>query len=420
VSPAGPTRPRETSNAGTRRSRPGRVALARRAVHGVGVDLGDDVAPHELDHLQGVLDGGGPDRHHELVGSRRLPATALLDGLVGVAHDDRPHGRHGLHRARVVVGEDLGPEGHALGMGEGVVVAEDLALEVVRLGRHRRAHRGVVVLFHEGGRGHADVVVDEGADGLGLADGALVAAGHALHVHEVAHREAEHAETLAGGHLVAARVARRVPHGRVRLLPGLGEDHARRQRPVLPLVALVGVLHPHLGELGDHVLPDLPGARQVLHAGQEGQDLVAAGPPPRAELEAALRHVVQHGHALRHLGRVVELGQRVEDGGHDVDALRGVGQVAGDHVARREVRVLVEEVVLGDEHVLEPGAVGGLDGPQLLHDDGVLGVGVPRPAEDRDVVLDEDAEFHGALLGVSGRRRAGRARRCRSGALRGR
>ena len=53
-------------------------------------------------------------------------------------------------------------------------------------------------------------------------------------------------------------------------------------------------------------------------------------------------------------------GQRVEDARADVDALGGVREVAGDHVVGRQVRVLVEEVVLGDPHVLEAGLVGGL------------------------------------------------------------
>ena len=56
----------------------------------------------------------------------------------------------------------------------------------------------------------------------------------------------------------------------------------------------------------------------------------------------------------RHLGRVVHLGRRVEDARTDVNPLCGVGQVAGDGVVGRHVGVLVEEVVLGKPHVLEP------------------------------------------------------------------
>ena len=102
--------------------------------------------------------------------------------------------------------------------------------------------------------------------------------------------------------------------------------------------------------------------------GRKPEDLVAARAAAGAELEAAVGEVVEHRDALGDLRRVVHLRERVEDARADVDALGGVREVAGDHVVGREVRVLVEEVVLGDPHVLEPGAVGGLDGRELVHE----------------------------------------------------
>ena len=80
--------------------------------------------------------------------------------------------------------------------------------------------------------------------------------------------------------------------------------------------------------------------------------------------------------------------------GADVDALGGVREVAGEHVVGRQVRVLVEEVVLRQPHVLEAGFVGGLRVAQVVHQRFVLGVGVPLPAELRVVPLQEDAELH--------------------------
>ena len=144
-----------------------------------------------------------------------------------------------------------------------------------------------------------------------------------------------------------------------------------------------------MGNSLDDVLPDLPGAGQVLHAGEEAQDLVAARPPAGAELEAALGQVVEHGHPLGHLGRVVDLGQRVEDPRPQVDAIGGVGQVAEDHVVGRQVGVLVEEVVLGDPHVLEAGLVGRLDDLELVHEGVVLGFGILLPAKVGRVPLNE-------------------------------
>ena len=84
-------------------------------------------------------------------------------------------------------------------------------------------------------------------------------------------------------------------------------------------------------------------------------------PRPVPNSKRPLGEVVEHGDPLGDLRRVVHLRQRVEDARADVDALGRVGEVAGDHVVGREVRVLVEEVVLGDPHVLEAGLVGGLD-----------------------------------------------------------
>jgi hypothetical protein len=86
---------------------------------------------------------------------------------------------------------------------------------------------------------------------------------------------------------------------------------------------------------------------------QEPEDLIPASPPPGAELEPPVGKVVHHRNPLGHLDRVVHLGQRVEDARADVDALRGVSQIAQHHVAGRDVRVLVQEVVLGDPHVFE-------------------------------------------------------------------
>ena len=87
---------------------------------------------------------------------------------------------------------------------------------------------------------------------------------------------------------------------------------------------------------------------------------MAPGASAGAELEAAVRHVVEHGDALGDLCRVVHLRQRVEDARADVDALGGVREIAGEHVVGRQVGVLVEEVVLRQPYVLEAGFVGGL------------------------------------------------------------
>ena len=133
----------------------------------------------------------------------------------------------------------------------------------------------------------------------------------------------------------------------------------------------------------------------ALDAGQEPEDLVTAGATAGAELEPAVGEVVEHRDPLGDLRRVVHLRQRVVDARPDVDALGGVGEVPADDVVRRHVRVLVEEVVLGDPDVLEAGLVGRLGDRHVVHEHLVLClVGVVAPPERRVVALDEDAEFH--------------------------
>ena len=74
---------------------------------------------------------------------------------------------------------------------------------------------------------------------------------------------------------------------------------------------------------------------------------MAAGAAARAELETTLRDVIEHRHALGELGGMVHLRQRIEDARADVHAFGGVRQITGDDVIGREMRVLVEEVMLG-------------------------------------------------------------------------
>ena len=72
-------------------------------------------------------------------------------------------------------------------------------------------------------------------------------------------------------------------------------------------------------------------------------------------------------------------------------------RVGHPRLVGREVRVLVEEVVLGDPHVLEPGPVGRLHDVELGPQDVLLGLAL-RPAVVRVVHADEHTEFHDGPL----------------------
>ena len=84
-----------------------------------------------------------------------------------------------------------------------------------------------------------------------------------------------------------------------------------------------------------------------LDTREEPEDLVAARATAGAELEASFRDVIEHRDALGELGRMVHLWQRIEDARPDVDSFGGMRQVAGDDVVGRQMRILVEEMVLG-------------------------------------------------------------------------
>ncbi len=119
-----------------------------------------------------------------------------------------------------------------------------------------------------------------------------------------------------------------------------------------------------------------------------------AGAASAAELEAVAAEMVEHGDLLGHLHRVVDLGERVEDAGAEVDALGGVRQIAEEHVVGGEVGVLLQEVVLGGPRVLEARAVRLDDVLGLLHQRLVLGerIGLGALAH---VSLYKEPELHG-------------------------
>ena len=133
---------------------------------------------------------------------------------------------------------------------------------------------------------------------------------------------------------------------------------------------------------------------EIAHLGEEGEDLVAACAAAGAELEPAFSDVIEHRHALGDLHGMVHLGERVEDPRADVDPLGGMGKVAGDDVVGRQVGVLVEEMVLGQPHVLEPGPIRSLHQLEVVHDHIVFGVGFVLAPRLGYEVLDEKPKFH--------------------------
>jgi hypothetical protein len=172
---------------------------------------------------------------------------------------------------------------------------------------------------------------------------------------------------------------------------GLGEHLALGHPEVLPLVGVLARL-PHLRDLADGLVPH--GRRLVEVVDVEAVDLGRRRAATGAELEAALGDVVEQGHRLGDARRVVHLRGDVEDGRPDVHAL-GLGRdVRQVHLRSGHVAVLVEEVVLGAPHVLDPGAIGGHADLDVAHDALVLRHRVDVALVVGHEQLGEEAEFH--------------------------
>ena len=77
----------------------------------------------------------------------------------------------------------------------------------------------------------------------------------------------------------------------------------------------------------------------------------------------------------------------------ETDALGALRRGREEHLGRRRVAVLLEEVVLDLPHVVDAERVGELDLLERVLDELVLGAFVPGP---RKLVLVEDAELHAA------------------------
>ncbi len=145
------------------------------------------------------------------------------------------------------------------------------------------------------------------------------------------------------------------PHRRMRLLHRLGQHVAARHLEVLALVARVRVHRHHVGDL----LGRLQRHVALLPSGDvEAAQLHAGGGLPDAELGPAGGHQVQHADSLGGASRVVVQRDDLADAETDADAFGLGGQGGEEHLRRRAVRVLVEEVVLHRPGVVDAQLVG--------------------------------------------------------------
>jgi hypothetical protein len=165
---------------------------------------------------------------------------------------------------------------------------------------------------------HGDVGIHGVADGHALALEGVVVVGHPvprfLGVHE---GEGEGADAELRGQVDRLAIRARHPDGWMRLLHGLGKDVARRHGEVLSGEAGVRIHHQHVRDLLDALAPHgAPLGRVDAEAFQLGARRGLAGAP----VDAAARHEVERGEALRHpRGRVVA-GRHEDDAVAETDA----------------------------------------------------------------------------------------------------
>jgi hypothetical protein len=149
------------------------------------------------------------------------------------------------------------------------------------------------------------------------------------------------------------------------------------------------LLHQHPG---DHVQRLVPLGPLALAGDAEPAELRLRRRLPRPELHPAVGDEVERGDPLRHSRRMVVAGRELHDPVPQPDPAGPLARGRQEHLRRRRVRILFEEVMLDFPAVVESQSVGQLDLLQGVLEESVLLVRPPRP---RQLVLVEDPEPHG-------------------------
>ena len=307
----------------------------------------------------------------------------LSKHLVGIAAEEESGVYLLIDRGEIDVGQHIRPGRHALGLGEGVVVFEHQRLQIADAVEVCCHFTGFLAVFQaDHAVGDHYIVVHIVAHGLCVYDRLFVGLDMFFHLEDGAHIEAEHAHSVVGRLFVCGGVACGDPHGRVRVHIGLGKDIEASPCALfwgLEGLAFVGVfgLPPHLSELPDHLFPVGLG---VFFLDAEAAYLVAARASAGAELKAAFGDMIQHGDSLGELDGMIDYRVQVEDARAQVYLL-GLGEgVAHENLAGRGVRIVLQEVVLGDPGILPVVLICHADELQIIHETLMLPVGAASTA----------------------------------------
>ncbi len=232
---------------------------------------------------------------------------------------------------------------------EEVVVAEAVAEEVGAL--DPTADRLVLVVMdhHRTDAGHLRV------DGpphrhAGVDEGLLVVVDPRARLLGVDEGERQRAHALAGGEEDRLAAAAGDPQRGVRLLLWLRHHVARWHLDELAIDAG----ERHLDHAAQRRLETFqPRVALACRVDLEAAQLGLAGGLPAAELDAPVREQIEHGDPLGDTGGVVELRCGQHDAVTEADLLRPLAARGEEHLGRRRVAVLLEEVVLDLPDVLE-------------------------------------------------------------------
>ena len=129
-------------------------------------------------------------------------------------------------------------------------------------------------------------------------------------------------------------------------------------------------------------------------------------PRPVPNSKRPFAQVIEHGDALGHARRMIHRRRDVVDRRADVDPLGARGDVRQEDLRRRDVRVLLEKVVLDRPDVLAAGPIARYRELELAHQPIVLGVHRIRlHLVPRHVCLNEQSELHQMLSSFQACRR---------------
>ena len=268
---------------------------------------------------------------------------------------------------------------------------------------------GRVVVQREG-RHHGDVGVDAVAERHALValDDVVVDLGSRCAPPPRSRKEKASAPSaVARGDLDGVAVGAGHPHRRMRLLHGLGDDvaagHRERAGPRSPDRASITIMLAICSAASSAM------ARFSLAGMLKPPSSSRVAPSPMPNSSAAVGDEVEHGEALGRARGMVVVGDHLADAVAEPDALGARGGGGEEHLGRRAVRVLLEEVVLDRPGVVEPEPVGELDLVQRVLHQLALVAGVPRAwaaAARRRCRISFRRAPHAAVIDARRRRRA--------------